>query len=152
MVSGSKRCAPPARGVLRSTMHFLLGLGLTTLACSDTSSLGVSRTGRERQAVQSTGLGVFYGLAFAPAPTLTALSAQHPSATQADNVATPARELAPQADPLGASAALLVPAVTSAGGPPLYAPAPATNRIRFSCGVTLVSPSFAITAGHCVTD
>ncbi len=152
MVSGSKRYAPLARGVLQSRMRLLLGLGLTALACSDTSSLGVSRMGREREAVQSTGLGVFYGLAFAPAPTLPVLSAQHPSATQADNVATLARELAAQAEPLWASAALIVPAVTGAGGPPLYAPAPATNRIRFSCGVTLVSPSFAVTAGHCVTE
>src|SRR4051812_49428329 len=152
MVSGSRRRALPARSAWPSKVRLLLGLGLTTLACSDTSSLGVSRMGREREAVQSTGLGVFYGLAFAPAPTLAALTAQHASATPADNVATLARELAAQAEPQWASAAIVLPALTGVGGTPLYAPAPATNRIRFSCGVTLVSPSFAVTAGHCVTD
>jgi MYXO-CTERM domain-containing protein len=138
---------------LASIAHSLLGVAaIGSLACSDTTPLGGSRVAHEREPVEATGLGVFYGLAFAPAPSLATIAAQHPTASAADNVATLTRELAAQAEPEWASAAMTVPALTAVGGTPLFAPAPASNRIRYSCGVTLVSPSFAITAGHCVTD
>jgi MYXO-CTERM domain-containing protein len=122
------------------------------LGCSDTTPAALSRVARDQQAVQSTGLGVFYGLAFAPAPSLGTIGSQQPTASQAQNIATFTRELAAQAEPMWASAAMTVPALTGVGGTALMAPAPATNRIRYSCGVTLVSPSYGITAGHCVTD
>jgi hypothetical protein len=122
------------------------------LGCRDVSSTPGAALGRARQAVQSSGLGVFYGLAFAPAPSLGGLGAQHPSASEAQNLVTLARELAVQGEPYWASGVMTIPAFTALGSTtPLFAPAPAGNRIRYSCGVTLVSPSYAVTAGHCVT-
>ncbi|HEY3496957.1 MAG TPA: hypothetical protein VGK73_19795, partial [Polyangiaceae bacterium] len=104
-----------------------------------------------RAAVESTGLDVFYGLAFDPAPSLAAVSSRYPALSEEQRLAIFARELAVQGEPSWPSGVITVPAVDSLGAP-LFAPAPATNRIRYSCGATLVSPSYAVTAGHCVLD
>jgi MYXO-CTERM domain-containing protein len=120
-------------------------------ACSDTSRLGDGRVARTEGRVSSTQRGAFYDVAFVPAPSLAEVTAAHPTATPALNRATFARELAVQGEPAWASGVMTIPA-ESTGGARLFAPSPANNPIRYSCGITLVSPSYAITAGHCVTD
>jgi len=151
MVSGRYGGAPRARSFGFGSIASLSCL--VALGCHDVSSRHGGEPARTSEAVQSTGLGVFYGLAFAPAPSLANLTAQRPSASQAQNLTALARELAAQGEPYWASGAMTIPAFTALGSmTPLFAPAPATNRIRYSCGVTLVAPSYAITAGHCVTD
>lgn len=152
MVSGRYRGVP--RGQRLGTRAFAsLCCVIGALGCRDGASLGGGDFAKVHEAVQSTGLGVFYGLAFAPAPSLADVTAQFPTKSQTQNLATLARELAAQAEPYWASGVMTIPAYTGVGtGVPLYAPLPMTNRIRYSCGVTLVSPSYGITAGHCVTD
>lgn len=146
MVSGLCRRAP--RPCLGFGLAALIG---SLLACSDHAPNGTPiATLGER--VESTGFGVFYRLASAPAPSFAQLSAAEPAASEAERLATFARELAAQAGPYWSSGAMTIPALTAAGGQRLYAPAPAGNLIRYSCGVTFVSPSYAVTAGHCVTD
>ncbi|HWP08710.1 MAG TPA: MYXO-CTERM sorting domain-containing protein [Polyangiaceae bacterium] len=120
------------------------------LACSDTSRPGDGRLARVEGRVSSSQRGVYFDVAFEPAPSLAEVTAAHPTAAPALNVATFARELAVQGEPAWASGVLTIPAED--GGDRIVAPAPANNPIRYTCGITLVSPSYAITAGHCVTD
>jgi len=149
-VSGKRRRGPLGLGSWRRLFGLLL-VAPAGLACSDTSRTGDGRIARTEGRVSSSQLGVFYGLAFDPAPSLAEVTAAHPTAAPALNAATYARELAAQGEPAWASGALTIP-VQSSSGTRVFAPAPANNPIRYTCGITLVSPSYAITAGHCVTD
>ena len=151
MVSGKRRCASLRGGSWILVLSALLA-GPAWVACSDVGPPADSRAARSREPVASSQLGVFYDVAFNPAPSLAEISADHPTATAPENAATLLRELAAQAEPAWATGVMTLPALTSIGGTQLYAPTPATNRIRYTCGITLVSPSYAITAGHCVTD
>jgi hypothetical protein len=101
--------------------------------------------------VESSQRGAYYDVAFAPAKSLAELAAAAPNANASELAKRFARELSMQAAPYWSSGSVTVPALTGVGGEVVMAPAPATSRIRFSCGVTLISPSFAITAGHCPT-
>lgn len=130
----------------------VLGVVRAGIACSDTSRVADERAARTSSEVQASQLGVFYDVRFRPAPSLADVTAAHPTASVSQNLATLLRELGTQAEPAWPSGVMMLPALTGIGGTQLYAPSPATNRIRFSCGITLVSPSYAITAGHCVTD
>lgn len=107
--------------------------------------------GRYSAAVQLGERGHYYDVAFAPAPSLSELAILQPNASAAVLASTFARELAKQALPYWSSASITTPALTGVGGSVVPAPAPAQGRIRYSCGATLIAPSFAITAGHCVT-
>lgn len=120
------------------------------MACGKDST-DVERIGRAESAVESSGLGVFYALAFEPAPSLATVSSRYAALPEQDQLAIFARELAFQGEPAWASGVITIPAVNGSGAP-LYAPPPANNRIRYSCGATLVSPSYVVTAGHCVLD
>jgi hypothetical protein len=103
------------------------------------------------QPVESSQRGAYYDVSFPPAPSLTAVAAASPQ-LDANAVAERfVRELATQAAPYWASGSVTMPALSGVGGTVVTAPAPATSRIRYSCGVTLISPSYAVTAGHCPT-
>jgi hypothetical protein len=128
----------------------LLFAGVAALGCGNTSKSESETVGRTRGAVESSGLGVFYGLAFEPAPSLATVIAENAGRSAEEQLDLFARGLAAQGEPAWPSGAITIPALDSVGAP-LFAPAPATNRIRFTCGATLVSPSYLITAGHCVT-
>jgi MYXO-CTERM domain-containing protein len=132
---------------LRFATLWFASLGVA--ACSNAGGTGAEPLAKNRAAVESSGLGVFYGMAFEPAPSLAQVSSEHPALSEADQLAVFARELAVQAAPFWSSGVITIPALSSSGSA-IFAPAPATNRIRYSCGVTLVSPSYAVTAGHCV--
>jgi MYXO-CTERM domain-containing protein len=127
----------------------LLVASIGVAACSNAGGTGAEPLARNRAAVESSGLGVFYGMAFEPAPSLSQVSSEHPALSDADKLAVFARELAVQAAPYWSSGVITIPALSPSGAA-IFAPAPATNRIRYSCGVTLVAPSYAVTAGHCV--
>ncbi len=107
--------------------------------------------GRRTAAVQLGERGHYYDVAFAPAPSLSALAELQPNASAASLASMFSRELAKQALPYWSSASITTPALTGIGGSVVQAPLPAQGRIRYSCGATLIAPSFAITAGHCVT-
>jgi hypothetical protein len=92
--------------------------------------------------------GVYYDIAFAPAPSLRELREKLADAG-AELAATWRRELAAQALPYWSSGAATIP-LTDDAGTPLSAPAPSEATLRGSCGATLISPSFVVTAGHCV--
>ncbi|HEY4160409.1 MAG TPA: trypsin-like serine protease, partial [Polyangiaceae bacterium] len=131
-----------------------IGLGLGTLiliGCSDQHARDGGLLGSAREPIQSSLLGAYYDLAFKPVPSLTVFSAAHASFTQDQIRASFLRELAMQGQPYWSSGAAIFPALTGTGGTALFAPAPADSRIRYSCGATLISPSYVITAGHCVT-
>lgn len=103
------------------------------------------------QPVESSQRGAYYDVSFPPAPSLTAVAAAHPELDAKAVAERFVRELATQAAPYWASGSVTMPALTGVGGTVVTAPAPATSRIRYSCGVTLISPSYAVTAGHCPT-
>jgi hypothetical protein len=108
--------------------------------------------GKASERVESSQLGHSFDVAFDAAPTLAALKAAQPQQSASDLAKAFVRGLSMQGAPYWASGSLTIPALTAAGGTQVMAPPPATSRIRYSCGVTLISPSYAITAGHCPTS
>lgn len=126
-------------------------LGLTALlgcACSDASS---EHLRAQSEHVESSQRNRYYDVSFAPAPSYAALAAANPTLDAPTLAARFLRELATQALPYWSSGSITVPMVDTTTKQIRMAPAPAAGRLRFSCGVTLISPSFAVTAGHCVT-
>ncbi len=117
-------------------------------ACTESQSDPVSHV---REPVEAFQRGVYYDIGFAPAPSFAALKAARPNASDFELFESLTRELATLGLPSWSSGALEIPALNGVNGPPLRAPLPADSAIRFSCGATLISPSYAITAGHCVT-
>jgi len=83
------------------------------------------------------GAGKVYDLAFKPSP---------PGSTN-EAIERIVDRLTQQSFPIHATGALLAP-FTDKGVPMMNG----NTRIRGSCGVTFISPSFAITAGHCVNS
>lgn len=118
------------------------------LACSESED---ERVLRVRAPVETFQRGVYYDIGFAPAPSFAALQAARPTASEFDLFEALTRELATLGLPSWSSGALTLPALNGVNGAPLRAPAPADSAIRYSCGATLISPSYAVTAGHCVT-
>jgi hypothetical protein len=110
---------------------------------------GENELGTLAQAVELDQRGVYYDIAFAPAPSLQELRAKSPAASDATLAETLLRELTAQAQPYWSSGSISMPAL-NASGDPLPPPAPAQVTLRPSCGATLIAPSFAVTAGHCL--
>jgi MYXO-CTERM domain-containing protein len=104
-----------------------------------------------REPVEAFQRGVYYDIGFAPAASFAALRGARPSASDFEIVESLSRELATLGLPSWSSGALTLPALNGVNGTPLRAPLPADSAVRFSCGATLISPSYAVTAGHCVT-
>ena len=126
-------------------------LGLTALlgcACSDVSSEHLQALSEN---VESSQRNRYYDVSFTPAPSYAALAAANPTLDVPALAARYLRELATQGLPYWSSGSLTVPMLDTTTKEIKLVPAPAAGRLRFSCGVTLISPSFAITAGHCVT-
>jgi hypothetical protein len=123
-------------------------LGSASLSCGEHDD---GRVLTSQGAVESAQRSIFYDVAFAPARSLGAVAQAMPTASSSEQHGTFVRELAVQALPYWSSGSITVPALTGVGGTVLMAPAPASSRVRYSCGATLISPSYAITAGHCPT-
>jgi MYXO-CTERM domain-containing protein len=121
---------------------------LAFAACSESETEPVSRV---REPVEAFQRGVYYDIGFAPAPSFAALRAQRPAASDFQIVESMSRELATLGLPSWSSGAIMLPALSGVNGVPLRAPLPADSALRFSCGATLISPSYVVTAGHCVT-
>jgi len=124
-------------------------IGVFAAGCGENSV--AASVGSSQQGVETSYLGVYYELAFAPAPALADVRAKFPDAGADQAESMFARELALQGQPYWASGSITVPLLDEPGGQPLSAPAPADSPIRASCGATLITPSLVITAGHCVT-
>jgi MYXO-CTERM domain-containing protein len=118
------------------------------VACGESEVEPVSRV---REPVEAFQRGVYYDIGFAPAPSFAALKAARPAASDFELVESLTRELATLGLPSWSSGAIELPALGGVNGPALRAPLPADSAIRYSCGATLISPSYALTAGHCVT-
>src|SRR4051812_10644891 len=101
--------------------------------------------------VESSQRNRYYDVSFTPAPSYAALAAANPTLDGPALAARFLRELATQGLPYWSSGSVTVPMLDTTTKQIMMVPAPAVGRLRFTCGVTLVSPSFAITAGHCVT-
>lgn len=129
----------------------VLALGRGALLCS---GLAIGCEGSEQtlehaqvesveQAVKVDRLGQYFDLSFVAAPSFAELQSKYPTATQEQLAKRLAWELGVQGPAQQASGSIVYPTSVAA-------PAPSTAKIRTSCGVTLIGPSWAITAGHCV--
>ncbi len=136
---------------MRSTVWavvFVMTAGAGVSGCGE----GVEPSlGQAHASVEVAQHGVYYQVAFAPARSLDAFAEALPAKSAKEQQDAYVRELSSLALPYWSSGSITVPALTHVGGAVLMAPAPATSRIRYSCGATLISPSYAITAGHCPT-
>lgn len=106
---------------------------------------------RVHQPVLLAEKGSSFEYAFAPARSLADVRQAMSSSDEALVVEVWLRELAELGAPNHASGAVLAAALNTMGQE-MFLPERPELPLRYSCGVTFVSPSYAVTAAHCVAD
>jgi hypothetical protein len=117
-------------------------------ACSPLSNESTSQKGL---AIEAAYNGVYYDYAFVPARSFEEWGEQLPGATLLEREAEWRRELEELGIVNQASAAVFATALDAEGNPS-FVPQRPDLPLRYTCGATFISPSFALTAAHCVAS
>ena len=113
-----------------------LGVGLTMAACGGEPASDEPRVGEQPSPVELHARGSTYGFAFSPPPPLD-------TGHSVDELKD---RLTSASFPTQATGAVIAPLRDSTGKPVSQF----GSAVRFTCGATLISPSYFITAAHCV--